>query len=459
MNRIPAHFSRRRVLAVGSLSIGGVVLAACGTSSGTTGGDAKLTAQKAPVTIEVLTRNGVTAPTGHSQFYDKQAKTLFTPETKITVNFVDAQPDVGQKLAILVAGGTPPDGSWFGVLADGVAGREQATKGVFKPLDDIIKKDGKLDRNIYFKAMLDAFTVGGKLYALPVHAHYGTTVLYYNKNLARSAGITVPADGNWTHEEFMTAAQKMTKKGDDIWGWWPSWSFSEFGAFWVRQFGGEFLDEAGKKVLLDSSEARAAMDFVYGAQTKAQVINDLFRVVEGAPLNLTGSRGLFAQGKLGMHATTPGLVAEYTKPGQEELKFEFGIALMPKGPNGRRGTQVSGSGMGITKLDKQDAVWEWVKFATNKLNGVEQVFGGAGSPGGRSDVWTEPKLLARDPVYSTILKAYPQGAGSLRLPTNYRYTDLLTAINAEMTKYFKGQTGLAEATSASVQAGNVIMSQ
>ena len=41
-----------------------------------------------------------------------------------------------------------------------------------------------------------------------------------------------------------------------MWGYWPTWGFSEFGVFWVRQFGGEFLDEAGKKVLLDSAEAR-----------------------------------------------------------------------------------------------------------------------------------------------------------------------------------------------------------
>ena len=131
------------------------------------------------------------------------------------------------------------------------------------------------------------------------------------------------------------------------------------------------------------------------------------------PLNLTGSRGLFAMGKLAMHNTTPGLVAEYKKPGQTEVTFPVGIALFTKGKDGKRGTQASGSGMGLTKTDKQAAVWEWLKFVSNKDNGVEQVFGGAGSPGGRTDVWNDPKLLKeRDPIYSTVIKAYPQGAGS-----------------------------------------------
>ena len=138
---------------------------------------------KGPVAIEVLTRAGVTAPDGHSQFYDKRAKKIFTPETNITVNFIDAQPNVGEKLTVMAAGGTLPDGSWFGVVADGEAGREQATKGIFKPLDDLAKKDPKFDMKPYFKSMIDAFTVNGKLYALPTHGHYGTDVLYYNKNL------------------------------------------------------------------------------------------------------------------------------------------------------------------------------------------------------------------------------------------------------------------------------------
>jgi ABC-type glycerol-3-phosphate transport system substrate-binding protein len=259
---------------------------------------------------------------------------------------------------------------------------------------------------------------------------------------------------------MLAAAQKLTKRGEDIWGFWASWGFPEFGAYWVRQFGGEFLDEAGKKCLIDSPEARAAFEWVYGTQTKAQVIDDLYRTVQGAPLNQGGARGLFALGKLAMHSTTPGLVAEYKKPGQEEIKFDLGIALMPKSPQGRRGTQASGSGMGITNTAKQDAVWEWIKFATNQENGVEQVFGGAGSPGGRTDVWNDNRLLKeRDPIYSTIIKAHPQGAGSLRLAANFHYAQVIKVANDELTNFFKGQASVQDATSKAVQAANQELSR
>jgi ABC-type glycerol-3-phosphate transport system substrate-binding protein len=453
--------TRRGVFVAGAAALPAALLAACGATAGGgqagaggAGTDERPAAQRSPVSIEVLTRNGVTSPTGHSQFYARQARAIFTPETNITVNFVDAQPNVGEKLTIMAAGGTVPDVAWFGVVADGNAGPEQATKGIFKPLNDVSKKDTKFDLVPYFKAMLDAFSIGGKLYALPTHAHYGTNVLYYNKNMTDGLGIRVPDDGSWTHEDLVAAAQKLTRREEDTWGYWPSWGFSEHGTFWVRQFGGEFLDVNGKTVLIDSQNAREAFEFVHGMQSKHQVIDNLSREVQGAPLGLGGNRGLFALGKLAMHNTTPGLVAEYRKPNTEEVKFPVGIALFPKHASGRRGTQASGSGMGITDTKKLDAGWEYVKFATNKLNGIEQVFGGAGSPGGRTDVWTDPKLLAFDPIYNTIVKAFPQGAGSLRLASNFRYAPMVTAVNAELTPYFQGQVSVQDATSRAVQAGN-----
>ena len=108
--------------------------------------------------------------------------------------------------------------------------------------------------------------------------------------------------------------------------------------------------------------------------------------------------------------------------------------------------------MGITGTQKVESSWKYLKFITNKDNGIEQVFGGAGSPGGRTDVWNDPKLLSFDPIYSTIVKAHPQGAGQLRLPANNRYTDLLKATTDELTPLFKGQTGVQDATAKAVAA-------
>jgi ABC-type glycerol-3-phosphate transport system substrate-binding protein len=411
-----------------------------------------------PVSLEVLTRAGVASPSGHSQFYDRRAKQIFTPETGITVNLIDAQPNVGEVLYTLAAGGTPPDMSWFGVLADGVAGREQAIRGIFKPIDDLILQDTEFDRSVYFNALLDAFSIDGSLYALPTHAHYGTNVLYYNKNMTQAQGVNVPADGSWSIDQFISAAQRLVRKDQDVWGYVSPWGFPEFGMFYLRQFGGEWIDDGGRRSLLSTPASRAGLEWIYDTAAKFQTIDSHYR-----PDNRAGNVQ-FIEGKLGFVNWTPGFVAEWKNPGPNQVsmqngRFELGVALFPRGQNNRRGTQVSGSGMGITGTQKLESSWKYLKFITNQDNGVEQVFGGAGSPGGRVDVWDDPRLLSFDPIYSTILRAYPQGAGALRLPANNRYVDMLAATTNELTPYFRGEIGLDAAITRATNATNQVLSQ
>ena len=132
------HVSRRTMVLGTMLTSVSGLLGACAGPSATT---AAPTVVKGPVTIEVLTRAGVGLPTGHSQFYAKITPQLFTPQANTTVDFVEGDnPDVTQKLIVLAASNTLPDVSWYGVIGDGAGGQE-ATQGVFKPLDDISKKD------------------------------------------------------------------------------------------------------------------------------------------------------------------------------------------------------------------------------------------------------------------------------------------------------------------------------
>ena len=438
--------TRRGVLgAMAGLSgLSGGALAGCGGVAAS-----QPAASKQPVTIEVLTRAGVASPSGHSQFYNAITPQQFTPESGITVRFIDAEPDVAQKLLVLAAGNTLPDVSWFGAVGDGAGGPEAAEKGIFKPLDELLKKDSKFDTRPYFKALLDAFSTGGKLYALPVHGHYGTNVLYYNPTLTRAAGVNVPADGNWTVDEFLAAAQKIVRRGDDVWGWQPGGigDMNDYGNTYVRTWGGEFLDEAGKRCLLDGPESRAALEWVGNAAFKAQTINDLFRPGGG-----------FENGQIAFANATPAQVATWKRPGQTVLKFDVGVAVWPKGPTGRRGSNASGSGMGLVSSRHQAASYEWIKFITSKEVGViGAVSGGAGTPGGRTDAWNDPRLLAFDPVYANLIKAYPQGIGALRRPANHKRPDVLKVASEELLTFYRGSASINDATARAVQRANAVL--
>ena len=450
--------TRRRVLAAGGIGLAPFVMQACGGAQTVpaNGGAPTPARSKEPVTIEVLTRTGVANPTGHSAWYAYTTGKTFTPETNVTIHLIEGQPDIGTKLNVLASSGTPPDVSWFGVLSDGFAGREQASKGIFKPLDDLVTRD-KFDKSPYVKSMLDAMSVGGKLYALTTWFHYGVNVLVYNKDLTRSAGITVPDDGNWTIDDFITAAQKLTRPADGIWGWWPDFvDVGERDLFYVRLFGGEFLAPAGKRVLYDSPEAQAALQWAYDAAAKYHTIDDLYHP--------GGIMALYQQGKLGFFNYTPTIGAFKGPDGKSLLQFEPGIGVFPRHPKGTRGSQASGGGMGLTNTTHTDAGWQWIKFITNKENGVNQVTGGgsgpaAGSPGGRNDVWADPRLLAFDPFYTNTLKAFPQGPADCRQPANFKRTDLLKAVGDQLEPFWRGQASVAESTTKAAQAGNAVLSQ
>jgi multiple sugar transport system substrate-binding protein len=410
-------------------------------------------ALKGPVTIEVLTRTGVSSPTGHSQWYHQTTKERFTPQTQITVNLVDAQPDVAQKHLVMASAGTPPDGAWYGVLSDGYGGPPGAKKGLFRPLDDIIKRD-KFDKGAYWKSALDQLSYDGKLYALPTHGHFGTTVMYVNLNMTKKAGINVPlATGDWTIDQMIEWARRMTRPSEGEWGWWPPNGISHFGVFFMRLFGGEFLSRDGRRSVIDSAEARAGIQWQHDAQYKFQTVENLL-----GPGGPAGEQAGFRSGKLAFVNWTPGYVAEWKAPGQPFIKFEMGITLFPRHPSGRRASQGSSPGMGVTDTAKMDATWKWVQFITNRDNGVLQVTGGAGSPGARPDVWQDARLLAWDPVYSLMQKTYGD-PGPLHYPWNFQYPDMLKAADTKLNEVWRNQISVSEAATTIAQEVNALLQQ
>jgi ABC-type glycerol-3-phosphate transport system substrate-binding protein len=242
------------------------------------------------------------------------------------------------------------------------------------------------------------------------------------------------------------------RKDEGGWGFFPdnAASANEATPFWVRLFGGELLDETGRRCLLDTPQARAAFEWVAGCQHKHQLIDDLYRP--------GGSNELFNPGKLAFRNSNAAGVATLRKPGQEVIRFGLGVAVFPKGPTGRLASQVSGSGMGLVGTAKQAPSWERIKFITSKEVGVQgMISGGAGNAGGRSDVYNDPRMHAWDPIFQTLLKAYPQGPDTMRLPANHRRAELNAIVAEELTPYFQGAAGLNEATGRTVQRVNTLL--
>jgi multiple sugar transport system substrate-binding protein len=132
-----------------------------------------------------------------------------------------------------------------------------------------------LDPGRYDSAALGAFRRGNAIYALP--GGVAPIVLAYNKDLFDSAGMPYPS-GDWTWEDFLHAAQQLTRDTDgdghiDQWGtalertprlWIP----------WLWSGGGDVLCSDGRRATgcLDSPASIAALRWYSDWVTQPRVI-------------------------------------------------------------------------------------------------------------------------------------------------------------------------------------------
>ncbi|SFF89740.1 carbohydrate ABC transporter substrate-binding protein, CUT1 family [Actinacidiphila alni] len=187
----------RTAAAIAAASTVSILLAGCGdngaSDGGSSGGVVKLT---------MLT--GFTGPDAPS--YQALIKEFNASHPKIQVTMTtEPWATIGQKLPASWATGQGPDlatpssdpGAIFNYIK---------TNSVL-PLDSAVGTGStQINSSAFPETVKSAFTVQGKLYAVP--ANMATLVLYYNKDMFKAAGITQPPA---TEAEFIADAKKLTK--------------------------------------------------------------------------------------------------------------------------------------------------------------------------------------------------------------------------------------------------------
>ena len=401
--------SRRTFLLSTSAVVAGAALAACvAPAANAPAGGAASAPSAEGTTIIFHDRLG-----SHADWH-KSRVALFeeqNPGIKLQIDELDAG-EMFAKIYAFAAGGNLGDIVW--TYLNSVT--EHVKKGVVAPHDDLVASTG-FDKTVFWPAIIKALTVGGKLYGIPNHGHFGTVVYYFNKDLYAAAGADLPTPA-WTADDLVAGAKKITKE-PDTWGF-RSQQGSEHTPSYVRMFGGEVLNEEGTKCLLGEEKAVQALRWLYDLKAT----NKVDPCICGDQV-----RENFVAGKVGAFNTTPGLVAEFSKV--KDWAFEWDVTAAPLGPEGTRGTQVSGAGFCMTPpgAEKHPAeIFKVLQFFSTKEDGVEHVFGGAGSPGPRDDVWDDPKLNGFNHIYGTIRAAYPEGPKPWLFPANARTAEFNDAM-------------------------------
>ncbi|MDO8536014.1 MAG: sugar ABC transporter substrate-binding protein [Candidatus Omnitrophota bacterium] len=226
-------------------------------------------------------------------------------------------------------------------------------KDVLLDLTPFVKASPEFSTKQFYPEIVNRFTVGGKLYAIPRDTAPFACV-YYNKKLFDEAGVPYPKD-DWNLDDLLDKARKLTKTDKDgrvtQYGFY-AWAWPNF----VYAFGGSMVDDVKNpsKCTLDSKNSIAGLQFYSDLINKYKV-----HPSSTAMTNLAmGVQGMFMTGRLAMFSSgiweTPGL--------RKMTDLDWDVAMFPKGPSGVRAFGTGGSGYCILKETKNpEAAFEVIK--------------------------------------------------------------------------------------------------
>jgi multiple sugar transport system substrate-binding protein len=343
-NLLSSRHSRRNVVKGGALGLSAAALGAALPGAG-------LASAQEAVKLQA------TVWLGDAEFKAiQELAAVFTKDhpnvTVEFINIVDGGPWGRDKLQQMIAGGTAPDLMMLNTGQFEAFGSRDA----LAELDDRVAAD-KLDLGIYWPPAVEGSKIDGKLYGLP--KDISDHVVYFNTDLFKEAGVEIPSN-DWDWDQFRETAKALTldKDGDgaiDQWGTSINNAAWCWGAF-VHSNGGQILNDDRTECLLNSDEAKAALEWYYGLLTTDQV-----SVPPGTLPQTPDSGTQFLGGLTAMHMAGP-----WFRPGLVENKpFNWTIRLFPRVPGS---TEMPTSVLYVDQWamsstsDNPDEAWEFLKF-------------------------------------------------------------------------------------------------
>lgn len=229
-----------------------------------------------------------------------------------------------------------------------------ADLGVLEDLTPFIEaEDFKLDK--YYASTVAMHHHAGIQSGLP--ATFSIVINFYNKTMFDEAGIPYP-DENWTWEDLVSAAKKMTKDVDGdgvidqfgyVVGWWPNF---------VYQNEGQILNDEGR-CGLTSDEA------IEGLQIMVDLTLDPEQKIapDRAELSESGDWDRFMAGGVGILPNGTWAI----KPFKDNIGDSFEWDVMPFTSINQPATFMFGNAYSMSSASSEkEAAWEFIKFATGE---------------------------------------------------------------------------------------------
>ncbi|GGG19315.1 ABC transporter substrate-binding protein [Paenibacillus abyssi] len=299
------------------------------------------------------------------------------PDIKVTMQ-VTPWSNYWDKLNTEIAGGTAPDVFWNYIPY--VA--SFASKNALLDIAPYIEQD-HVDLSKFNESLLEGFADGEKRYAIP--KDWDTMGLFYNMDALKAAGIEeFPESLEFNTEDggsFVEFLQKLTidrngkRAGEE--GFDPNniqqhgFMFIDRGQISSGHLAG-FAASNGATVLQDSKLAlddklQDTFSFLYDLVYKYNVHPSY------TDIQTSGSDGKFFSGQVAVWMQGSWMM----KPIQDGASFEWGIAPMPEGPEGRV-VRVNGLGDTIyAKTEHPEAAWKFASYIASPKG--QDILGETGS--------------------------------------------------------------------------------
>lgn len=201
-------------------------------------------------------------------------------DVHVNASFYGTQTAYNQALLGKVAGGNTPDVFWV----DAPVVKEYVQEGILTPLNGLARQT-HFPLNTFSRPLLDAFTVKGKLYAIP--KDYNVSALIYNKALFRKAHIARPPR---TWAELEADAKKLTNGSTYGFGMYPQINYLYP---FIASAGGAFVTSDGIKNFVSNGQVRAI-------QLLSRMLNQEHTAVTPQMLGASWDGEMFANQKVAM---------------------------------------------------------------------------------------------------------------------------------------------------------------
>lgn len=306
------------------------------------------------------------------------------PGVRVIVEF-SSWSEYWTKLQAQFAAGTAPDVFLF----SGTHVQDYRQRGQIENLAARAASDPTLKMEEFYPAPVEIFTDADGLWAMPRDCN--AIGIFYNKTLFDKLGVEYPKP-DWTWDDFLAKAKALTRDEDgdgrmESYGYLAAFESMEVHWIsWVWQAGGNVLNEARTKCVLDSPEAIEGLEFLAGLVLKE-------KVSPNASQASTFGSNMFLTGRLAMSSEGSWMIKGFSAADH----FQWDVAPLPKGEQSVG--VVNGLGNAIYSGSKQkDAAWELVKFLGSRPYQESLARSGTSIPALRS--------VAESPIY---LDGKPEG--------------------------------------------------